>query len=73
MNLDNTNGFRPLSPKEFANLGAPIMAYVRPVTEDGQTGYGIYSADGRQMTVVANRELAFASALQHDLQPVSVH
>lgn len=62
-----------MTPESFANLGAPDLAYIRPVeTEQGMV-WGIYSASGAQLGWAPQRELAFAAALQNDLMAVSVH
>ncbi len=66
-NLANT-----LTPEAFANMGAPQLAYISPVsTEQGQ-GFGIHAANGNLLAVLASRELAFAAARQHELEPVSI-
>lgn len=64
---------QPLMTEEtFANLGAPDLAYIRPVqTPDGPT-WGIYAANGTQLGFAPERDLAFAAAVQNDLLPVSV-
>ena len=62
-----------ISPEAFALLGAPDIAYVKPVVTDRGTGFGIYSANGTEMAVVADRAVAFALVRQHDMEPVSVH
>ncbi len=64
---------RAISPEAFALLGAPDIAYVKPVVTDHGAGFGIYSANGKEMAVVADRDVAFALVRQHDMEPVSVH
>ena len=61
------------------------LVYVRPVAVAGlpdairaqigaaETGYSVHGEDGAQLALVANRDLAFALARQHEMQPVSVH
>ena len=66
-NLANT-----LTPEAFAMLGAPQLAYVGPVKTEQGEGFGIHSANGNLLGVVASRELAFAAARQHELEPVSI-
>ncbi|MBX3454569.1 DUF1150 family protein [Ferrovibrio sp.] len=61
-----------LSPEDFANLGAPVLAYVRPIETPEGAAFGIFSASGQPLGVAPERELAFAAALQHELQPVSI-
>ena len=42
------------------------------VPED-TTLYSVHSADGERIALVGNRDLAFAAARQHEMNPVSVH
>lgn len=61
------------------------IVYVRPVpvadlpdalreqAEGLEVIYAVHRADGEQLALVANRELAFALARQNDLAPVNVH
>ncbi len=51
----------------------PNRAYIGRVEVDGETGYAIRDADGEVLAVLADRDIAFAVARQHDLDPVSVH
>ncbi len=65
---------RELTPEMLAEVGAPALAYVRPVEIDGgQKAFGIFSAKGQQMGVAPSRELAFIAVRQHEMFPVSVH
>jgi hypothetical protein len=71
----------------FAGLpaGGDRIVYVRPVLVadlpdtlreqiDGlQTVYSVHGADGRQIALVADRQLAFHLAREHDFAPMSVH
>ena len=66
-NLANT-----LTPDAFANMGSPQLAYISPVSTEQGEGYGIHAANGNLLAVLASRELAFAAARQHELEPVSV-
>jgi hypothetical protein len=60
-------------PRDLGSLGTDDMAYVKPVTIDGQTMHAIHAADGTPLTVVADRSIAFATISQHDMRPFSVH
>ena len=64
---------RTLSPSDFAALGMSDLAYVKPVVYEDKPVYAIHAADGTQMAIVADRELAFATIRQHDLEAVDVH
>ncbi len=71
--FDPRNGPRHLSSQAFLTLGALQIAYVRPVEVDGQPAYAVHAADGTTLAVVGNRDIAFITARQCDLEPVSVH
>ncbi len=65
---------RSITPRNFALLGLENLAYIKTVIgEGGEVAYAIHSADGSQVTVVDDRETAFATVRQHDLEPLSVH
>lgn len=38
-----------------------------------QTLYAVHSADGERLAVMVDRASAFAAAVAHELEPVSVH
>lgn len=40
---------------------------------DDATLYSVHSADGERIALVGDRDLAFAAARQHEMNPVSVH
>ena len=72
------------TPIEFAQVERTIV-YVKPVNvadlpkevrdEAGELDhiYAVHSEDGQQLALVANRQLAFHLARQHDFAPVNVH
>jgi len=64
---------QPLSSQDFAAFGVDLMAYVKPVSVDGNPGFAIHAADGTQLTVVVGRANAFATVRRHEMEPVSVH
>ncbi|WP_199087089.1 DUF1150 domain-containing protein [Bosea sp. ASV33] len=77
----------PLTPAEFAALGAGEVAYVKSMTSDelmrifpqapkiesGLQLFTLLSADGAPILVTDSREAATANAWEHDLKMVSVH
>ena len=69
----NTQAIRQLTEEQLALLGITDIAYVKPVLNDGETVFAIHAADGRQIGVMADRDVAFAAVRQNDLEPVSVH
>jgi hypothetical protein len=62
-----------LSRRDFAVLGIEYVAFVKPVAADGEMAYAIHAADGTEMGIVDDRDVAFAAVRQHDLEPLSVH
>ena len=70
----NTQAIKQITAEQFALLGIADIAYVKPVTDEkGERLFAIHAADGRQVGVMADREVAFAAVRQNELEPVSVH
>jgi hypothetical protein len=64
---------KSLTNGELGNFGIEDIAYIKAVTIDGSKFHAIHAADGTPLTVVAERDLAFATVRQHDMSPASVH
>jgi hypothetical protein len=64
---------RQMTVNDLAMFGVQDVAYVKPVVVDGNAGYAIHAADGTQMALIADRDIAFAVVRQNELEPVSVH
>ena len=64
---------RHMSMRELAFFGIQDIAYIRRVVVDGAAAYAVHAADGTQIAVLADRDVAFATVRQHDLEPLSVH
>jgi hypothetical protein len=64
---------RQMTANDLAMFGMQDFAYVKPVVVDGNAGYAIHAADGTQMALINNRDLAFVVVRQNELEPVSVH
>jgi len=62
-----------MSENAFALWGVDDVAYVKQVVIDGQTAWAIFAADGTALGATQDRDLAFATILQNDRNPVSVH
>lgn len=71
--MNQIEKLRLISPKEFALLGVQDVAYVKRVTINGAVAFAIHAADGTEIAVLPDRDLAAATLRQHDLEPVSVH
>jgi hypothetical protein len=55
-------------------LGETPVEQVRGLDIDPeQTLYAVHSADGERLAIMIDRETAFATAVAHELAPVSVH
>jgi len=64
---------KQLSPDVFAQLGMPSLAYIKPVQVEGTAAWEVHAADGTQIALMADREVAIAACRQNELEPVSVH
>ena len=64
---------RHMSSRELALFGMQDLAYVKQVLVDGVSAFAVHAADGTQITVLPDREIAMATLRQHDLEPLSVH
>lgn len=73
MNKHSQNVSNAMTPQALLAWGIEDVAYVRPAEVDGARGYAICTADGQQIALFADREVAFAACRQHDLEPLSVH
>jgi hypothetical protein len=71
--MDNIERIRHMSPHDLALFGVQDLAYIKRVMVDGTTGYAVHAADGTQIAMLADRDVAFATVRQHDLEPMSVH
>lgn len=79
MNDTNENIVRTmlaeLSPKDFLKIGMDEIAYVRPLAVRGvaKPVYGVYAADGTQLSVLDTMDMAIATMRHNDLLPVTLH
>lgn len=64
---------RHMSSRELALFGMQDLAYVKPVVVNGVAAFAVHAADGTQVAVLPDREIALATVRQHDLEPLSVH
>ena len=71
--MQTTEQMRQMTTNDLAILGMQDVAYVKPVVVEGNAGYAVHAADGTQMALIANRDLAFAVVRQNEMEPVSVH
>jgi hypothetical protein len=64
---------RHMSSRELALFGMQDLAYIKAVIVNGVTAFAVHAADGTQVTVLPDRDVALATVRQHDLEPLSVH
>ena len=70
----STNEFlEKLSPESLANLGQQHIAYVKPITVEGDQVFEVHAANGQAIARFADRDVALAMCDQNDLQALSVH
>jgi hypothetical protein len=73
MNTPVVETLRHLSNKDFASFGMNDIAYIKPVSMQGEARYAVHAADGTPLTVVADREVAQAAVRQYEMEPLSLH
>ncbi len=73
MNPTPTTTLRNLSALDWARFGAEELAYIRPVTVDGNAAVAIHAADGTPIGAAPTAALAIAAILQHEMAPALVH
>jgi len=61
------------SMDDLVSYGIKTLAYVKPIVVDGQLFHSIHAADGTPLTVIAERDEAFALVRQNEMEPASVH
>jgi len=71
--MNRIEELKHISSREFALLGLNEVAYVKPVVVNDEVNFAIFSADGTQVAVLPDRDIALATIRQHDLEPASLH
>ena len=71
--MNEIERIRHMSARELAHFGMQDIAYIKHVVVNGVAGYAIHAADGTQIAVLPDWQVAFATVRQHDLEPLSVH
>jgi hypothetical protein len=66
---------KSLSQKDFLNIGLNEVAYVRSLNLSGNPRpvFGVYAADGTQLSVLDNMDMAMATLRHNDLMAVTLH
>lgn len=60
------------APRRPADAVGP-EAYIKPVSEDGETVYAVFTADGQLVGIAPTRSLALFAARRASLEPVDAH
>jgi hypothetical protein len=71
--MNKIERIRQMSARELALFGMQDIAYVKRAVVNDAPGYTVHAADGTQIATSVDREVAFATLRQHDLEPLSVH
>jgi hypothetical protein len=61
------------SLNSLGSYGIKTMAYIKPITVDGRLYHSIHAADGTPLTIITERDAAFALVRQNEMEPASVH
>jgi hypothetical protein len=70
---------RPLFVRKTPSLnnleayGIKTLVYIKPITVDGHLYHSIHAADGTPLTIITERDVAFALVRQNEMEPASVH
>lgn len=71
--MQELQDLRGMTVQDLAVLGLNDVAYVKTIQVEGETAYSVHAADGAQIAVMDDRDVAFAAIRQGDMEPVSVH
>lgn len=71
--MNTTERLEQFSNQDFLALGVNDVAYIKPVVMGGQAVFAVHAADGQQIAVMANRELAEAAIRRNEMEPLSIH
>ena len=63
---------RIMSDQDLATLGLQNVAYVKPVVVQGQSVFSIHAADGTEIAVMGDRDIALATIREHDMEAVCI-
>lgn len=72
-NIDVKQYLQNLSDKDFQNLWAGQIAYMRPIKRENSTAYAVHTADGSQLIIADTARDAQIVMIKNDLEPITVH
>jgi len=62
-----------ISKQELLGLGIHDIAYIRPILIEGREQYAIHAADGTELSIMDNLQIALGTIMQNDLEAVTLH
>ncbi len=68
--MENT---RIMTDQDLAGLGLQSVVYIKRIDVAGEDAYSIHAADGAEIAIMENRDIAFATIRDHDMEAVSAH
>jgi hypothetical protein len=64
---------RHITPAQLRRLGVARLVYLRQGTVDGETAYAIHAADGSQVAIVEDIDVAVELVAEHGLMFATIH
>jgi hypothetical protein len=64
---------RIMTDQDLEGLGLQCVAYVKSVEVSGEAAYSIHAADGTEIAIMCNRDIAMATIREHNMEAVSAH
>ena len=71
--MPRPNSVRHLNSRDFAALGLFDVAFVKPVTSDGEESFEIHTADGKLVADAPSWEAAVFLIAANEMQAARVH
>jgi len=62
-----------MTDQDLAGLGLLRVAYVKRIKFGGGNAYSIHAADGTEIAIMNNRDVALATIREHDMEAESAH
>ena len=63
----------PMSVHDFTEWGVREIAYIKKIEFEGKQAFAVYAANGHQLAVTENLDVAYGLLFQNDLEPISLH
>jgi hypothetical protein len=59
-----------MSTRAFVDLGIDQIVYIKPVKDDGERVFAVYTANGQEIALASDQSSAMAFAIQEDFTPL---